>query len=194
MHTKSRHVSSTLRTMTLTALMFFCQESYSQDKSFAMQGAVELGGSIAFLSVTPVINGTTANGSTAFTATPFIGYFVADGLEIGVNPLGLATTSFSGNSFTQIMIFAAPSYNFKTGGIGYPFVEGLVGYTSQSGVGESLGGFSWGARGGVKLAVGGNGLLNIAMQYLQVTLNESGAAERSGTNQLTVSAGFTLWF
>lgn len=162
-------------------------------KKFAMKGSTELGGSISFQSITPVFNGTTEDATTIFSVAPFVGYFIADGFEIGVNPLGLTTISFRGSSDTQLMIFAAPSYNFKTEGITYPFIEALLGYTSQSN-GSSRSGFSWGGRGGVKLAVTDKGLLNLGVQYVQITLNPSGATNRSGYDQLAISAGFTVWF
>ena len=164
-----------------------------EGKKFAMKGSTELGGSISFQSITPVSNGNTGYATTIFSVAPFIGYFVADGFEIGVNPLGLTTISSGGSSFTQIMIFAAPSYNFKTEGIAYPFIEALLGYTSQSN-GSSRSGFSWGGRGGVKLAVTDKGLLNLGIQYVQITLNPSGTTNRYGSNQLAISAGFTVWF
>ncbi|MGD0337994.1 MAG: hypothetical protein ABSB78_04335 [Bacteroidota bacterium] len=158
-----------------------------------MKGSTELGGSASFLSTTPVSNGNTGDATTVFTVAPFIGYFVADGFEIGLNPLEVVHTSTKNSSATLIMIFAAPSYNFKTEGIAYPFIEALLGYTSYSNS-SSLSGFSWGGRGGVKLAVTEKGLLNLGVQYLQITMNPSGAKERNGANQLSISAGFTVWF
>ena len=91
------------------------------------------------------------------------------------------------------MILVAPSYNFQTEGIAYPFIEALLGYTSQSD-GSSRSGFSWGGRGGVKIAVTDKGLLNLAIEYVQITENPDGANNRYGQNQLSVAAGFTVWF
>jgi len=170
------------------------QFSFAQEANkFALKGSTELGGSISFQSLTPVSNGNTGDATTIFSLAPFIGYFVTDGFEIGLNPFGITSVSFSGSSATQIMILAAPSYNFKTEGIAYPFIEALLGYSSQSN-GSSSSGFSWGGRGGVKLAVTNKGLLNLAVQYVQIKLNPSGATNRYGSNQLAISAGFTVWF
>ncbi len=160
---------------------------------FALKGCTELGGSISFQSVTPVYNGNSGDATTVFSLSPFIGYFPADGFEIGVNPFGITSATHSGHTATQVTIFAAPSYNFKTEGIAYPFIEALIGYTSQTD-GSTFSGFSWGGRAGVKLAVTGKGLLNLALQYIQITLNPEGAANRNGSNQLAISAGFTVWF
>jgi len=168
--------------------------SFAQEgKKFATKGSTELGGSISFQSLTTVSNGNTGDATTIFAIAPYIGYFVTDGFEIGLNPLGFTSMSYSGSSVKEIMIFVAPSYNFKTEGIVYPFVEALLGYTSVSN-GSSESGFSWGGRGGVKIAVTDKCLLNFGIQYVQITLNPSGTTNRYGTNQLTISAGFTVWF
>ncbi len=170
------------------------QVSLAQETNrFALRGCTELGGSISFQSVTPVSNGNSGDATTVFSLSPFIGYFPADGFEIGVNPFGITSATHSGHTATQVMIFAAPSYNFKTEGIAYPFIEALIGYTSQTD-GSTFSGFSWGGRAGVKLAVTGKGLLNLAIQYVQITLNPEGAVNRNGSNQLAISAGFTVWF
>jgi hypothetical protein len=179
---------------TLAMIVCIASVSFAQDgKKFATKGSSELGGSISFQSLTPVSNGNTGDATTIFSLAPFIGYFVTDGFEIGLNPLGITSISYSGSSATQIMILAAPSYNFKTEGIVYPFIEALLGYSSQSN-GSTRSGFSWGGRGGVKLAVTDTGLLNLGIQYVQITLNPSGATNRYGSNQLAISAGFTVWF
>jgi hypothetical protein len=194
MKTASRYTTYFLFLLAVGITVFDVPVSVAQDgKKFASKGSTELGGSISFQSVTSVYNGKTGDATTVFSLAPFVGFFVADGFEIGVNPLGITSISYSGHSATQIMIFAAPSYNFDTDGIVYPFIEALIGYTSQSSS-SSRSGFSWGGRGGIKLAVTGKGLLNLGLQYLQITLNPSGATDRNGSNQLSVSAGFTVWF
>jgi hypothetical protein len=182
----------------LSILLLFgllvCTCSGQGSDRFAAQGTTEAGGSISFLSMSPVSNDQTGDATTTFTFAPFVGYFVTDGFEIGVNPLGITVFSFPhSSSETLISIFVAPSYNFKTEGNAYPFIEALLGYTSESN-GTTYSGFSWGGRGGVKVAVTGNALLNLGLEYLQVTLNPSGASKRNGYNQLLVSAGFTVWF
>ena len=177
----------------LSVLLVFgllvCTCSGQGSEGFATKGTTEAGGSISLTSMTPVYNGETGHSSTTFTCAPFVGYFVSDGFEIGVNPLGITVYS---SSLTLINIFLAPSYNFKTEGNAYPFIEALLGYTAQSS--GSMSGFSWGGRVGVKTPVTGHALLNLSAEYLQVTLNRSGASKRNGSNQLLVSAGFTVWF
>jgi len=188
------HSSISSAVLVLAVHIVFASVSSAQEtKKFALKGSTELGGSISFQSLTPVSNGNTGNVTTIFSLAPYVGYFVTDGFEIGLNPLEITSISLSGSSATQVMIFAAPSYNFKTEGIAYPFIEALLGYTFQSN-GSSRSGFSWGGRGGVKLAVTDKGLLNLAIQYIQITLNPSGATNRYGSNQLAIAGGFTVWF
>jgi hypothetical protein len=180
--------------MAVALLLLVVPEGAAQDgKNFAKKGVVEVGGSISFSSITPVSGGETGSAITLFTFAPFVGYFITDGFELGVNPFSITSIGYSGSSATEIRIFLAPSYNFESQGIAYPFVEGLLGYTSSSN-GETRSGFSYGARGGVKLAVTGKGLLNLGLQYVMITRNRSGETERNGSNDLSISAGFTIWF
>lgn len=177
--------------------LFFSNAFSQENNRFAKQGTFELGGTISYLSNTNVYNGETGYTIKVFSISPYIGYFVADGFELGFNPLGVTMSSFSGGStVTQMRIFVAPSYNFTTGGNVYPFVETLFGYTSlsSSGVSPTRDGFSWGGRGGFKWMVTEKGFLNIGVQYLLVTVNQSGASQRNGSNEFSFSAGFTIWF
>jgi hypothetical protein len=182
----------------LSILLLFgllvCTCSGQEPDRFALKGTTEAGGSISFMSTSPVYNDQTGDASTNFMCAPFVGYFVTDGFEIGVNPLGITVYSLANGPHTTVLnLFVAPSYNFRTEGSAYPFIEALLGYTSVSdGVTQS--GFSWGGRGGVKVAVTGHALANLAVEYLQITLNPSGATKRTGSNQLLISAGFTVWF
>lgn len=163
-----------------------------ETENFAAKGVTELGGSISYQSVTPVYNGVTSDAITLFTISPFIGYFVTDGFELGVNPLGVTLASYGGGSTTQLMVLLAPSYNFITKGRAFPFIEGLIGYTSI-GNGSERDGLSWGGRAGVKHAITNHGLLNLSVQYLLITTNPSGASNRYGSNNLSIAAGLTVW-
>ncbi|MBI4547697.1 MAG: hypothetical protein HY707_06950 [Ignavibacteriae bacterium] len=163
-----------------------------ETENFAAKGVTELGGSISYQSVTPVYNGVTSDAITLFTISPFIGYFVTDGFELGVNPLGVTLASYGGGSTTQLMVLLAPSCNFITKGRAFPFIEGLIGYTSI-GNGSERDGLSWGGRAGVKHAITNHGLLNLSVQYLLITTNPSGASNRYGSNNLSIAAGLTVW-
>lgn len=167
----------------------------AQEKSFAQSGTIELGGDISFKTTTPVSNGQTGNTLMTFSAMPFVGYFVISGLELGVNPVGVGFTNVTDHTSTRLLFLFAPSYNFRTGGIAYPFVEALGGYTSLSATDlTTTDGYVWGGRAGVKIAVTGRGLLNIGAQYLLYSYNIDGGDGRSGLNELTALVGFTVWF
>ena len=112
----------------LSVIVFYPSNlSFAQDgKKFGTKGCVELGGNVSFVSTTPVSVGKTGDAITVLTVAPFLGYFVSDGFELGVNPLSFMSMSQSGNSITQIMVLVAPSYNFPTQGKAYPFIEALL--------------------------------------------------------------------
>jgi len=46
---------------------------------------------------------------------------------------------------------------------------------------------------GLKIAVTDKGLLNLGIQYTQITLDTSESTEKSGMDNFFVSAGFTIW-
>jgi hypothetical protein len=167
-------------------------------KVFSSPGVWELGGSAAFSRNTPVAGGSSGEAVYKLSAVPFVGYFLLDGVELGVNPLGVALTSEGDTTTTELRFLFAPSYNYSLGGRAYPFIEGLAGYTAvivdYPGGGRSTrSGFSWGGRLGVKFPVTAQGLLNVGVQYLLVTLDPDGASSRNGTDELSVSIGFSVW-
>jgi hypothetical protein len=153
---------------------------------------IPFAGSFSVQNITPVIDGQSGRGYMILSLSPFIGYFVSDGLELGVDPFGINIISGGGNSFSQVNVFLSTSYNFRTERAGYPFVEGLVGYSSVSD-GSNSSGISWGLRGGVKVGVAGQALVNVAVQYFQYTSDPENTTRRYGSNQLGVVAGFTIW-
>jgi Outer membrane protein beta-barrel domain len=183
--------------------VFFAQQAAAQSSyRFAGKGTVELGGSVSYQRSTVITQGTEfpSQTSSIFSFFPYAGYFLADGFEIGLNPLSVQTYWDSQDKITNLTILLAPSYNFDTGGKVFPFVEAQLGY-SQEVFGGSLAdlnpskrdGFSWGGRAGIKFAISGNSLLNVGAQYQQITLTPSGDTQRSGSNILMFSAGFTFW-
>jgi hypothetical protein len=193
----------TSSTRLLIAILLVCSAlaaGQEQRHHFTSRGTVELGGSATYQSVWGVVSGTTSNSPAfIFSAMPFVGYFVIDGLELGLNPAGIVVSGGTGRStVTQLRALFAPSYNFRTSTVSTPFVEGLAGVTTQTtdataGGTTTLAGFTWGGRAGIKVALTERGLLNIGVQYLQVTLNPSGASSRNGYNELSVTAGWTVW-
>ena len=179
--------------------------SYAQDHSFGKMGTTELAGSISFESVTLVSNGNTGDATTILSFAPEIGYFVADGFELALSagitdgmvfPPGLTSEGPSGGSSTTLVqFFISPSYNFvlpesKV----YPFLEAKLGFTDVDVSGGSASGFSWGARGGIKIPVVEHFLITSSVQYLLITLNPDHANNRYGFNYFSFGFGVSGYF
>ena len=182
-------------------LLVFCQISFpsngfaQSEITFANRNAIEIGGNISYEYqewVQPNVPNSHTNSLSLF---PYIGYFIDDGLEIGLNPVNITSMWTGRYTVTEYTFFVAPSYNLKMNGIMYPFIEAQIGYTAiVSSYYNNLNGFCWGARGGTKIVVAQHSLLNFSLQYQQLTHNPSGATSRFGENDLMFSAGFTFWY
>ena len=175
-------------------------------QEFAKKGAVEIGGNVGFSSITTIIDGQSdPNATTLFQISPTIGYFAIDGLELGINPLeftnvmgqtsGLTTTGDSAFSQTWVGFWVFGAYHFSTGGTTFPYLQALVGYTSESSTGKSsVSGLSYGFAGGAKFKLTDGLLLNAGISYKFYTYNQSEATSRSGLNVLTVGVGIGGFF
>ena len=164
-------------------------------KIFASAGCVELGGSFSFTSESssPPNGGSSSPAATTLLFAPYVGYFPVQELELGINPLSVLHTSDGfGGSTTSLLFVFAPSYNFSTHSIAYPFIEGNIGYNSSSESGyNSISGVCYGARAGVKLALAPHALLDIALQYIAHGYSSNGVSY--GTiNDLVVGIGFSV--
>jgi hypothetical protein len=128
-------------------LLFYGPYNYSQ---FARTGVIEAGGDISFSSTKTVIDGeSVGNSVNVFTFSPYFGYFITDGFELGVKPT-ISSISSGGGTSTAVYFFAAPAYNFLTESSVYPYLEGLLGYASHSN-GTTRSGLSFGLGGGLKI-------------------------------------------
>ncbi len=193
-----RHSASLASLLIALACIAATAGAQEQRRHFTTRGTVELGGSISFMAAQPVINDKKGETTYLLAVMPYVGYFIIDGFELGLNPAGLVLTNTNNVTVTQLRILLAPSYNFRTTSVATPFVEGLAGLTSittsvTGGGTATASGFTWGGRVGVKVALVEKGLLNLGIQYLQVTTNPSGVTTRNGSNEFTVTAGWTVW-
>jgi hypothetical protein len=199
--TRSVHSVPLLLAVLVLAAGIGASETFAQQpqprKHFGAPGTLELGGSMTFTASQPVLAGKTGNWVYDFSLLPYAGYFVIEGIELGINPAGVNVRSSGDTTAVQLRILFAPSYNFHTTTMVTPFVEGLAGVTSASlihaGSTTSISGFTFGGRAGIKAALIEKGMLNIGIQFLRITLNPSGAGSRNGSNELSVSAGWTIW-
>ena len=164
----------------------------AQDKDFGKAGSIEIAGGISFASITPVANGETGDALTLLSLGPEIGYFVADGFEIGFSPgvsllPGVSViTPDQGDALTILQLFASPAYNLHLeGSTVNPFLQVPFGYTSLSSGGDSQSGFSWGVKGGIKVVATSHLLLTFYGQYLALSFTPENATERAGLNFLS---------
>ncbi len=195
-YSRGRVLAALVLVTAVSASGIFAQ-SPQQRRRFGSPGVVELGGSTTFAASQPVTGGSTGAWVYDFTMLPYAGYFVIEGFELGLNPGGVNVRSAGDTTTVQLRILFAPSYNFHTPTMVTPFVEGLAGLTSSSiihtGSTKSSSGFTFGGRAGIKAAVTERGMLTIGIQFLRITLNPSGAGSRNGANELSASAGWTVW-
>lgn len=189
-----QHKSVMKTRVCLMLIMFILSFSSAIGQQFTTKGTKELGGCISYQRITPVFNGRNGETTTLYSIAPHLGIFIFNKFEIGVNPLELTILSSSGSTTTQAMIFAAPSYHFVVDEKAFPFIELLIGYSLQSENERYEDGFSWGWRTGVKFALLKNGLLNVSLRCLRVTINPDNAPNRNGYNQLFLSLGWTFWY
>jgi hypothetical protein len=180
--------------LTIILLLSFVSATNAQSQ-FATKGIIELGGAVSFSSTTAVSNGTTASQSTTlFQFTPYGNYYFIDGFSLGLSP-GIDILKYAGssNSTNGYAIFLVPGYTFTTKSNMYPFIEVLVGYTALSSGSTDLSGISFGAKGGVKLGVGSNGLITVGLNYISFNLSPKGASSRSGYNDIALSFGYSIF-
>ncbi len=173
----------------LLLVILFGSIAFSQD--FGKQGVIELGGMAGFSSTTLVVEGETGDAITAIMLEPVVGYFVSDGLEVGLNPLSFVSLKAPDeDAISTIGLWAFGAYHFMTMGKTYPYIEGLIGYTSMS-AGETAGGMAYGLAAGAKFEIAGGLLLNAGAEYRFYTYTPDGADKRWGQNVLSIGVGLS---
>lgn len=179
--------------LSLLIVAFLATNSFAQtQKRYSSKGCWEIGGTIGFSSITPVANGVSGDAVTSFSLSPIGGYFIMKGVELGAQFL-FNTASQQNNTETTFGFYAVPAYVFDTKTMAFPYIGGMLGYTSSSAANVTASGFSWGLLGGVKLNLVGHSLLGIGVNYRQETLSPSGATTRSGRNVLEIVTGWTIF-
>lgn len=185
----------------LITVQITLQNTLAQDKEFAKKGITEISGSVYYSSYTTVSNGQTGDAISIFGLAPQIGYFVTDGFELGLGtgisllPGVSIVSPENGNSTTYTQLFLSPSYNIilESKRV-YPFFEAQLGYTSVSSGDNSISGFSYGGRAGIKIIAIEHFLISFSSQYLAITLNNDAATERNGFNYFTIGFGISGYF
>ena len=164
--------------------------AFSQD--FGKQGVIEIGGMAGFSSATLVVNGETGDAITTIMLEPTVGYFVIDGLEVGLNPLSFQSMKVPDeDAISTIGFWAFGAYHFMTMGKTYPYIQALLGYTTMSAGGESAGGLAYGIAAGVKFEIAGGLLLNAGAEYRFFTYDFEETDSRDGSNVLSIGIGLS---
>lgn len=169
-------------------------------QDFAKEGTWEFGGAVSYTSTTNVNDGETADNSTnEFSFEVPVGYFIIDGLELGITP-EIMTTSYDDRSTTWFGIYFTPAWNFDLNSNAYPFIEGRFGYQSAtvdpggSSSSSTYSGIGWGVLGGVKVQISKNVLINAGFGYMQHTLEgENHTGGRNGENILGGRVGIIVF-
>lgn len=171
--------------------------AYSQKKErFALQKTWEVSGSLSIKNIKYVDNGNESDGITYIDLMPYAGYFVADGLELGILPV-ISMQDYNDYNMTDLTIYFAPSYNFTTKSEFYPYLQGAIGYTSVSGKGISTAsGLAWQVETGLKCNLFNKSLLKFGLNYGQRTLDRSSntSGKRNGINAINFTVGFGVFF
>ncbi len=176
-------------------LMVLFLASCTANAQYAKQGTVELGGTASYSSTTQVVNGTSASESTTlFQFMPYVSYFFVDNFSVGFAPsINILNPAFSANDTKFYGIFAVPGYSFNTNSNVFPYIEGLLGYTSVDFGTGSNSGLSYGGKGGIKLMVGQNGAASFGVSYMVIDISPSGSTGRTGFNNFAFSVGYSVF-
>jgi hypothetical protein len=174
----------------LVAVLFVISNE-AMAAQFGQKQQWELGGSISYTSTSFSVG----EGSLGtFAIAPYAGYFIMDQFELGLQPVIVSLSPSEGDAITNVAVFLSPAWNFKLEGSQVtPFIEGQIGFNSISSGGESLSGLAYGGRGGIKVLVGDNALVNIGIQYQSLDMTPDGAPESIRQNTFGVAAGFTIF-
>ncbi|MFO1527899.1 MAG: hypothetical protein U1F16_18150 [Turneriella sp.] len=176
----------------------------SRKRRYSKAWVVEFGGSLGYSGYVFSVN--RASGSFDSSAihqvyiAPAISVFIIDQLSIGF--LGSFTTIFGQglSNPSAISGYFYPAYTFDTGGIIFPYLAGLIGYTNSydsSYTQFSSGGIGYGGRGGVKFAVGSDILIDCGLQYLVQTYSLSyylySPIESISIKTFSFNVGISTW-
>jgi len=163
--------------------------------NFANKENWEISGSMGITSTSYVSNGNAGDAVTVVSFSPYVGYFPANGFEVGVIP-EVSLTAVSGYSSKDITLFLAPSYNFYTESTAYPYIQGCIGFGGISGTNSSSrSGVAWKLEAGTKVNLFGNSLLKLGLSYCQknYSQNNSYYTGRSGVNIISFNMGFGIF-
>jgi len=199
-----------LQAIALISLLFIANNTNAQSTKhiYTGKGAWELGGELFFTSfdnehsrLGNEFTSGSSNSYTNFALDADAGYFVINGLKLGAD-LGFEADDVWGHTQNRIKVYFTPEYVMNTKSIIYPYIAASAGYTLFSVSSSSYDGFSWGAKGGVKLNIAGNSLLNIGLTYYEEQYNSTQQTfftpetviTKDKYKQLGVTLGWSVFF
>ena len=117
-----------------------------------------------------------------------------DNFSVGFAPsINILDVAHSTSTTKFYGIFAVPGYTFNTNSNVFPFIEGIVGYTSVDFGAGSNSGLSYGGKGGIKVMVGNNGAASFGFSYMIIDVSPSGSTGRTGFNNFAFSVGYSVF-
>jgi hypothetical protein len=172
-------MKTTLLSLVLFSFLCFTTDTDAQEEAhrYSKKGIWETGGELFFTTYQEKhsVDGTgylyPDSKYTNFMLSIDAGYFVINGLKLGLEQ-DLEADDIWGHTRTRIKFYFTPEYVFDTKTILYPYIAVSAGYTLntyQSSTAQD--GFSWGVKGGVKVNITGNSLLNIGLRYYEENYN-----------------------
>jgi len=147
---------------------------FSTAQQFTNCGTVELGGQIAYSSQST--GGTNSESQKLFVFSPYFGFMLAKGFELGVAP-----QIASSDNHELINIFLAPGYSFDTKSNVYPYIEFIGGYGILTNGGTEQKGFGLGGGAGLKINIGTNGLIVTGIQFTKQDYSEQSSPSYSSS-------------
>lgn len=121
--------------------------------------------------------------TTTVVFSPSVGYFVIDGLSVGIS-----ANVLNSEGSTIYSILPSASYYFQTQSNVKPFMEIGIGYGGISVDSESAGGLALGAGAGIMYLINQNIGLNFGFQYLR------GDYDGIVNNTFGGTLGFSIFF
>lgn len=179
------------------ALILSIHNSFAQN--FTHTGTIELGGSMAISYQSG--NGDEELSLSTFSFSPYAGFMVFKGFELGFSPVISSYNINTYGTFTTFGLYLAPAYNFDIKSNVYPYIELLAGYSMVDHSSFTENAIGLGGHLGIKVMLGNAGLLIINAEYLRQSFTSSendddyfGNTRNRNIDALSLGVGFRVFF
>jgi hypothetical protein len=151
-------------------------------RGYAQRGIVELGGSVSFVKAT---------GFTQFGVAPAAGWFFIDNVALSLIPQVTYVKAAGEASRVRAVVLLEPGFHMQIAGPAFAFFGAGAGvaYEKESGVQLAIS-----PRAGLKVLIGGSGVLTSAFEYVYSANRRSGAPTADDPKRATygVRAGYSV--